>query len=114
MHEQDVETISERISRAYRPAVHRLGIVSIGVGGSMESVIDSAIAAAGLPPARRHARLAARHDPARRRIDDLIVFAERYGHEYSVAVFSRRHIDAADRPALDEAFARAGLAVIWI
>jgi predicted alpha/beta hydrolase family esterase len=74
------------LSEVYRPAGHRLGILSAGLPDNDAARVDRVIRAGGLVPPRRHARVQPRPGEAKVRPADLADFVRRYGHEYQAAL----------------------------
>lgn len=93
------------LAERFRPEGHRLGILTAEAPEEAVEAVDRVIAASGLSPRRRHARLTPRAGEAGLRAADVADFIERYGHEYQAAV-----IDASLMLGDDAPLVRAALA----
>jgi predicted alpha/beta hydrolase family esterase len=110
------EAIGAWIDRTYRPFGHRLGVLSAGeLAPSDLDALDRAVVGSGMRPDRRHARLQPRPGERRLRAEDVADFAQKYGHEYQLAVIdSALGAQAGDTEhALESALRGAGIAVRW-
>ena len=108
---------AEDLVRAgFVPRGKSLGVlVGSDVDDEVRRRIAAAVAAAGLPPERRVATVRPRLGEHVLRAEDLIDFADRYGHEYSLAVFSAdpRWGDA-EQQRIATAMLRNGCGVVWL
>ncbi|MFN8224986.1 MAG: hypothetical protein U0R50_17265 [Gaiellales bacterium] len=74
------------VGALFRPAGHALGIVVVGAAEPPAlALLERALEAEGLSPARRLARLRPRAGEPDVRAEDACFFLERYGHEYALA-----------------------------
>lgn len=81
--------LAEELAEHYTPHGRRLGILVAGaLDAQDDAAVDGAVAASGQLPQRRVARLQPRVGEASLRAEDVVDFARRYGHEYSVAVLA--------------------------
>lgn len=108
-------SVGDAIASRFAPSGRRLGIVVIGAGAERHIPrAEEALRAHSLEPARRLANLLPRAGEDAPRTEDVVEFADFYGHEYSIAVldsalFSR----AAERDRIERAYIGAGCEVLW-
>jgi hypothetical protein len=103
------------LAMRYTPAGHRLGIVMAGsIAATEEAAVKTALLGHGHEPERRLARLQARAGEESFRAEDVAVFGELYGHEYSVAILQATLFpESGARERIEAAYRETGCAVIW-
>ena len=105
----------EMIRSWYHPAPSiRVGVLLLGDAlAGREQPVDDALKAAGHAPRRRKCRLQPRPGEQRARAEDVLEFAERFGHEYALAVVASWPEMTGHERDLVAVLHDAGCAVLW-